>query len=122
MMLIVWLLACVSQSKIEYYDLPAGIAEEARIANLNKIEKGRILYNNNCAGCHNSKKKRRIIIPDFTTDQLESYTIRIQNKVHVERLPETNLTAEDLESIQLFFTYKKPGQPLKKGEDATAEK
>ena len=55
-----WLIACVSQPKIQFYDFPADIAEEAKVANLKLIEKGRILYNINCAKCHNTKEKGKI--------------------------------------------------------------
>jgi hypothetical protein len=43
---------------------------------------------------------------------LESYTIRIKNETHVTSLAESKITAEELEDIQLFFTYKKPGRPV----------
>ena len=105
-------LSCTSQAKIQYYDMPADIAAEAKTANLTTIEKGRILYNINCAKCHNTKDKGKIFLPDFTNEQLESYTIRIKNEVHVNSLPENKVTAEELEAIQFFFAYKKPSKPV----------
>jgi mono/diheme cytochrome c family protein len=105
-------IACVTQPKLQYYNFPEDITEEAKIANLKMLEKGRVLYNINCAKCHNKKIKGKIIIPDFTNTQLESYTIRIQNEVHVNNLQENKLTSEELEAIQFFFSYKKPGQPV----------
>ena len=75
-------------------------------------EAGR-LYNINCAKCHTKKINRKLIIPDFTTDQLDSYIIRIKNEVHVSTLTENKVTAQEMEAIQFFFTYKKPGQPVK---------
>lgn len=92
--------------------MPADIAAEAKTANLTTIEKGRILYNINCAKCHNTKDKGKIFLPDFTNEQLESYTIRIKNEVHVNSLPENKVTAEELEAIQFFFAYKKPSKPV----------
>jgi cytochrome c5 len=106
-----WLIACVSQPKIQFYDFPVDIAEEAKVANLKLIEKGRVLYNINCSKCHNTKEKGKIFIPDFTNEQLESYTIRIKNEVHVNTLPENKITAGELEAIQIFFSYKKPSRP-----------
>ena len=105
-------IACVTQPKLQYYNFPEDISEEAKTANLKMIEKGRVLYNINCAKCHNKKINGKIVIPDFTNTQLESYTIRIQNEVHVNNLPENKLTSEELEAIQFFFSYKKPGQPV----------
>lgn len=112
-MTVLWLIACAQQPAIQYYDFPADIAEEAKTANFKKLEKGKILYNINCAKCHNKKVNGKIIVPDFTNQQLETYTIRIQNKEHVTNLAENNITPEELEAIQFFFAYKKPGQPLK---------
>lgn len=97
---------------IQYYDFPSDIAEEAKTANRKMLEKGRILYNINCAKCHNKKINGRIIIPDFTQDQLDSYIIRIKNEVHINTIPETRVTAQEMEAIQFFFTYKKPILPV----------
>ena len=104
--------ACVTQSKVQYYNFPEDISQEAKAANFKMLEKGRVLYNINCAKCHNKKINGKIVIPDFTNTQLESYSIRIQNEVHVNNLPENKLTSEELEAIQFFFSYKKPGQPV----------
>lgn len=110
--LIIGLIACVTQAKVQYYDFPSDIAEEAKIANTKMLQKGNVLYNINCAKCHNKKIKGKIYIPDFTRDQLDSYIIRIKNEVHVSVIPENKVTTEELEAIQFFFSYKKPGQPL----------
>lgn len=106
-----WFAACVTPAKIEFYDFPSDIAEEAKIANTKMIEKGRILYNINCAKCHNTKEKRKIYVPDFTTAQLDAYTIRIKNETHTNTLQENRISIEELEVIQYFFMYKKPGKP-----------
>lgn len=107
-----FLYACTTQQKIQYYELPADTAEEAKIEHVKKLEQGRVLYNLSCAKCHNKKVKGKTQIPDFTGEQLESYTIRIQNETHLRALSEQKLTAEELQSIQLFFTYKKPSSPV----------
>lgn len=112
LVVIVCLAACVTQPMIQYYDFPSDIAEEAKTANRKMLEKGRILYNINCAKCHNKKINGRIIIPDFTQDQLDSYIIRIKNEVHINTIPETRVTAQEMEAIQFFFTYKKPILPV----------
>ncbi len=104
--------ACVTQPKTQFYDFPSDIAEEAKTANRKMLEKGRVLYNINCAKCHNKKINGRIIIPDFTQDQLDSYIIRIKNEVHINSIPETRVTTQEMEAIQYFFTYKKPALPV----------
>ncbi|MEO6254649.1 MAG: hypothetical protein ABIO79_15160 [Ferruginibacter sp.] len=109
--IVVGMIACVIQPKVQYYNFPEDIAEEAKIAYTKKREKGRVLYNINCAKCHTKKIKRSLVIPDFTTDQLDSYIIRIKNETHVANLKESTVSPEEMEAIQFFFTYKKPGQP-----------
>ncbi len=111
--IITGLIGCVTQAKIQYYDFPSDIAEEAKVANAKMLEKGRILYNVNCATCHNKKIKNRIYLPDFSSEQLDSYIIRIKNEVHVKTLPESKITIAEIEAIQFFFNYKKPGLPVK---------
>jgi mono/diheme cytochrome c family protein len=49
--------ACVTQPKLQYYEFPSDITDEARTGNLKNIEKGRVLYNLNCAKCHNKNEK-----------------------------------------------------------------
>ncbi len=109
---IIGLIACVTQAKVQYYNFPSDIAEEAKIANTKMLQKGNVLYNINCAKCHNKKIKGKIYIPDFTRDELDSYIIRIKNEIHVSAIPEKKVTTEELEAIQFFFSYKKPGQPV----------
>ncbi len=105
-------MACVSQPKLQYYPFPDDIAAEAKTQNLAQIEKGRILYGINCAKCHNKKINGKIIIPDFTVQQLDAYTIRIKNQSHVSVLPEDQVSLEELEDIQYFFSYKMPHKPV----------
>ncbi len=109
---VVGLYACATQPKIQYYDFPDDIAEEAKIENRKMIEKGRILYNINCAKCHDKKEKGKIVLPDFTHAQLDAYTIRLKNESHVSALPDNRITPEELEAIQYFFAYKKPGKTV----------
>jgi mono/diheme cytochrome c family protein len=111
--LIVGLMACVTQAKIQYNNFPSDIAEEAKIANTKMIERGRVLYNINCAQCHNKKIKNKIYVPDFTSDQLDTYILRINNEAHLKTLPETRVTSEEIQDIQFFFSYKKPSLPIK---------
>ncbi len=109
---ILFLVACVTQPKLQFYDFPEDITEEAKTSNLKTIERGRILYELNCAKCHNKKEKGKILLPDFTNDQLDMYKIRIKNEQHVNALPEDRITIDELESIQFFFAYKKPSKPV----------
>jgi len=99
------LLACKTQKKAAY-DFPPSMAANIR-ADFTKIcDQGAFLYDKNCARCHNTKVKGKIIIPDFTEEKLVGYTIRIANKKHEENMPDSIVTAEELGLISTFLTYK----------------
>ncbi len=77
-------------------------------------EKGKILYELNCAKCHTIKEKKRVIIPDFREEQLKGYELRITNAKHEASLPDTLVTEEELGLIMTFLRYKKPNETAKK--------
>lgn len=80
---------------------PAIQAEYAKL-----WEKGKVLYQLNCAQCHNVKKKRLYYIPDFTAEQLKGYEIRVSNPRHESEIPEERVSPEDLVMISTFLQYK----------------
>ena len=103
----VFLYACtVSQAKV-VYEFPEAMAEPVRSEFLKICEKGKILYDINCAQCHNIKKGRKEIIPDFTPEQLKGYELRVSNAQHEENMPDEKVTAEELGLISTFLLYKK---------------
>ncbi|HEX6430469.1 MAG TPA: hypothetical protein VF008_22410, partial [Niastella sp.] len=74
------LAACVTQQQVTViYSFPEAMAEPVRMEFTKVCEKGRVLYDINCAGCHNIKKGRRQLIPDFTPEQLKGYELRVSN-------------------------------------------
>lgn len=89
------------------YDFPAAMSEKVRAAYFEQCEKGRILYQINCAGCHNYKVKRKEFIPDFTPGQLSGYELRILNSKHETDVAEEKVSGEELGLIMTFLTYKK---------------
>ena len=100
------LAACVSQQQAITYSFPEAMAEPVRIEFTKVCEKGKVLYDINCAGCHNIKKGRRQIIPDFTPEQLKGYELRVSNAQHEQNMPDERVTAEELSLISTFLLYK----------------
>jgi hypothetical protein len=98
--------AC-STSKNVAYELPAEMSESVKIEYAKQCEKGKILYDINCAKCHNKKVKGKVVIPDFTHDQLLGYELRAANPKHIANIEEDKVTAEELGLIMTFLTYKK---------------
>jgi hypothetical protein len=89
------------------YEFPDAMAQPVRNQFLVLCEKGRILYDINCAQCHNTKVNGKTVIPDFTIEQLGAYSIRVANRKHEMNVSEENVSAEDLALITTYLTYKK---------------
>ncbi len=102
---------CLAQKKVSY-EFPAAMSEPVRKEYVKLADKGQVLYNINCARCHNVEVKRKLVIPDFTREQMIAYEIRVSNPKHESEIPETVLTAEELGLITTFLEYKKKNSPL----------
>ena len=107
-----FLLACIffMQCKMKQevpYEFPEAMIASAKTAFARQCDKGKILYEINCAKCHNTVQRRKEIIPDFTIEQLTSYEIRISTTEHERNIPETTVTTEELGYIVTFLSYKK---------------
>jgi hypothetical protein len=105
-LLMISLIACATQQKV-VYDFPDAMLPNVKVEFAKQCDKGKILYDINCARCHNQKVGRKTIIPDFKPEQLTGYVLREANVTHVNNLPEDSVTAEDLGLIMTFLTYKK---------------
>jgi hypothetical protein len=103
---------CTAQKKDKKvaYEFPKEMAANIQAEYTKICEKGQILYNLNCAGCHNIPDKRKTIIPDFTQEQLKGYELRVSNPKHESDLPETKITPEELGLICTFLLYKKKSE------------
>lgn len=99
------LLACTAQ-KEPLYELPEAMLPHVKVEYVKRCDKGKILYDLNCARCHNTKVKRKEIIPDFNPEQLTGYTLRISNAQHESSMPDTLVTEEELGIIMTFLNYK----------------
>jgi hypothetical protein len=106
------------------YEFPAAMAPQVQAEYGKLCDKGQILYEINCARCHNQKEKSKELIPDFTPEQLKGYEIRVTNAQHEGALLEEKVTAEELALICVFLTYKKksglPGMPVPLSKTAQA--
>ncbi len=97
------------------YDFPAEMSTDVKEAYLKLFEKGRILYEINCAKCHNTIVQGIEVMPEFTKEHLAKYELRIQNPKHEETLTEMRVSAEELQHIMIFLTYYKKTNSIKKG-------
>ncbi len=98
--------ACISQKQIVYV-FPDAMSTSTQAEYIKLSEKGRVLYEINCASCHTKKVKGKNVIPDFTEEEMGAYSIRIANEIHEDKISEERVSAEELNLIAYFFKYKK---------------
>lgn len=103
------------KGKTLLFDYPDNmVADTAKKRFVKEFNKGKTLYNLNCAKCHNIMVEKKPVIPDFSLPQLMDYEIRIEYQAHEEDLKETNITHDELDLIVLYLRYKKKsGTPYK---------
>ncbi len=97
---------CFAQKKKAAYEFPDAMAKPIQAEFAKQCEKGLILYQINCARCHNTGTGKKSLIPDFTPDQLVGYELRVLNPKHESEIPETTVSAEELGQIMTFLAYK----------------
>lgn len=103
--------SCVTQKEVDY-NLPVGMTKDVESYFVAKFNKGKILYTQVCADCHNKPVNGKKIVPDFTPAQLDSYlhNFRLKNKEHAENLTTKTVSEEELDYILYYLTYKKKNQ------------
>jgi hypothetical protein len=95
------------------FDYPGYITTDTgRISFLKEFNKGRIIYKQTCAKCHNVNKNGKLYYPDFSLPQLMDYEMRFQYPAHQDELREINLSADELDWVVTFLRFKKLNLPL----------
>ena len=106
-----YITAGIAQKKLkkaEYvHDFPKEMSPEVKDAYIKLFDKGKILYQINCAQCHDTTIKGVVVMPEFTKEHLAKYELRVQNPKHEESLSEMRVNAEELQQIMIFLSYYK---------------
>jgi cytochrome c len=106
---------CFAQKKSKVvYEFPPQMSPAVQAEYTKLCDKGKILYDLNCARCHNTQVKGKEVIPDFSQEKLIGYELRVSNQQHEADMPDTKVTAEELGLITTFLTYKKKNEPADK--------
>lgn len=89
------------------HDFPKEMNEDVKKAYLQFFQKGQVLYEINCAKCHNTIVDGIEVMPEFTKEHLAKYQLRVQNPQHEDALTEMKVNAEEMQQIMIFLTYYK---------------
>lgn len=103
---LVCITSCGIQKEVRY-EMPTGLSEINKKQFIQFFDQGEKIYGTSCANCHNKKVDKKIVIPVFTEEQLELYTIRINNEQHSMKLSTRDLSDENLQKVVFFLKYKK---------------
>lgn len=101
-----WLNTMAGKKNKMKYDFPEAMSAEVRAGFTEICDKGKVLYDINCAKCHNMKVNGKETIPDFSPSELKGYELRVSNARHESNMDDTLVTAEELGMISTFLTYK----------------
>lgn len=111
--IIISCVACVTGKNKLAYDFPTEMNEVVKADYIKQWEKGRILYDINCAKCHNTQVRGRTIVPDFAGEQLVGYGLRVSNQRHERSLTDETVNTEELGLIMTFLSYKRKNAAAK---------
>jgi mono/diheme cytochrome c family protein len=82
-------------------------ADTGKISFMKRFNRGKMIYAETCAKCHDSTRNGKRYYPDFSLPQLMDYEMRFQYPEHGEDLKETNITVAELDDVVDFLRYKK---------------
>lgn len=102
--------SCMVQKKTKKPDFawvfPQEMQPHVKEAYIEMWKKGEILYDVSCSRCHNQVVGRKVIVPEFTQEQMATYEVRVSDPQHEMFLTESKVTPEELSLINIYLTYR----------------
>ena len=84
------------------------MTDETRSIYMERLEKGKILYRQNCSACHGIFTKGKDSIPNFTKDQISNYRAAVMmandKKNHMAAV---KMSPQQLDYVILFLSLRK---------------
>jgi len=105
---------CGTRNKITY-NIPADYPKEKRKELLAALDKGRVLYKENCSECHGIYSPGKPNVANFTNTQLDNYSARFVTRDRRNHMAAIKMSPEQLNQVIAFLKYKRT-----KTQDSTA--
>jgi len=104
---------CSNQKNVKY-DIPNHVTAANKELLIAKAEKGKVLYQVHCSGCHGIFAKGKDSIPNFTRVQIDNYhaaaLIGIDAKNHAVA---KKMSSEQVDQVMTFLRLRKIKNPIK---------
>lgn len=101
-----------SDTKKTTYDIPSYMPESRKEELLVNLEKGKILFKNNCSGCHGIFTKGKDSVPNFTQTEIVNYMTAYQTNDQKNHAVMKKLLPEEMSMIMTFLKMRKfKGKP-----------
>ena len=101
---------CAPHYKITY-NIPPTLPEPQRNKLVKELDKGKVLYKDNCSQCHGIFTKGIDKIPNFTNQQFDNYSMKFLRRDPKNHAVINQMNMEQLNEVIAFLKYKTPKNP-----------
>jgi cytochrome c553 len=97
---------CYSHKKV-VYNIPPNYPPEEKKVLLANLDRGRVLYKENCSECHGIFKKGKDGIPNFSKQQLDAYNAKFIRGDAKNHAVARQMSLDQMNSILMFLRFHK---------------
>ena len=99
-------LQCSVEKKTQY-NIPKYLPEERKAELLVNLEKGKQLFKTYCSDCHGIFKKGKDSIPNFTSKEIQNYSVAYKANSQQNHAVTKKLLPEEMSMILTFLQLRK---------------
>ncbi len=105
LLLSIMCLQCIVRKKKDYA-IPETVPMELREGLTSSVERGKLLYKQNCTGCHGIFSKGKDGVPDFSEQQIQRYSLAFLSKDPTSHAAASDLHPEQLNDVMTYLRYR----------------
>lgn len=98
-------LQCIVHKNKDYV-IPETVPTELREGLTTSVERGKVLYKQNCTGCHGIFSKGKDGVPNFSEQQIQRYSLRFLSQDPTSHAVAQNMHPEQLNDIMTYLRYR----------------